>query len=56
MLTGFVPRLPTAVLASSLVIISGLSFMVGLIQSGIQKSRREAMRLAYLQLSPVSPN
>ena len=56
MLTGFVPRLPTAVLASSLVIISGLSFMVGLIQSGLQKSRREAMRLAYLQLSPVSPN
>ena len=56
MLTGFVPRLPTAVLASSLVIISGLSFMVGLIQSGIQKSRREAMRRAYLQLSPVSPN
>ena len=56
MLTGFVPRLPTAVLDSSLVIISGLSFMVGLIQSGLQKSRREAMRLAYLQLSPVSPN
>lgn len=46
--TGLVPRLPTAVLASALVIASLLSLSVGLILSAITHSRREAKRLAYL--------
>ncbi|MBF1731034.1 MAG: glycosyl transferase, partial [Trueperella pyogenes] len=53
---GNVPKLPSAVLASSLVIVGVLSFMVGLLQSGNLKTRREAMRLAYLRYSSVLPN
>ena len=47
--TGLVPRLPTAVLASSLVILSVLTFAVGLVLEGIAKTRREAARLNYLR-------
>jgi glycosyltransferase involved in cell wall biosynthesis len=46
--TGLVPRLPTAVLASALVLASLLSFAVGLILNAITHARREAKRLAYL--------
>ena len=46
--TGLVPRLPTAVLASALVLAALLSFAVGLILNAITHSRREAKRLAYL--------
>ena len=53
---GYVPKLPSAVLASSLVIVGVLSFVVGLLQSGNLKTRREAMRLAYLRYSSVLPN
>ncbi|QWW20291.1 glycosyltransferase [Schaalia sp. 19OD2882] len=52
--TGLVPRLPSAVLASSLVILGAMSGVVGMIQSGILKARQEATRLAYLQL-PSTP-
>lgn len=50
--TGFVPRLPTAVLAASLMIIAVLSLMVGLVLNGVLRVRREAARLAYLQWKP----
>lgn len=53
--TGLVPRLPTAVLASSLAIISLLSMAVGAILSGVLRARREAMRLAYLMFGSVLP-
>ncbi len=46
--TGLVPRLPTAVLASALVLSAMLSFAVGLILNAITHSRREMKRLAYL--------
>jgi glycosyltransferase involved in cell wall biosynthesis len=46
--SGLVPRLPTAVLASALVLAALLSFAVGLILNAITHSRREAKRLAYL--------
>ncbi|MBV7363881.1 glycosyltransferase [Actinomycetaceae bacterium TAE3-ERU4] len=49
--TGLVPRFPSAILASSLMILAVLFFMVGLILSYVLRSRREAMRLAYLRLS-----
>lgn len=52
--TGLVPRLPTAVLASSLGMIGVLLGMVGMIQNGILKARQEATRLIYLQL-PSTP-
>lgn len=50
--TGLVPRLPTAVLASSIVLVGILLWMVGLILDAVAKTRREAARLNYLRLAP----
>ena len=46
--TGLVPRLPTAILATGLVIIAVLSFFAGLILDTVTRGRREVRRLAYL--------
>ena len=51
--TGLVPRLPTALLASSLILIAILGFVVGLILNGVLRAREEAARLEYLRLAPV---
>lgn len=48
--TGLVPRLPTAVLASSLVILSVLVLMTGFILDGLRRNRQETARLFYLTL------
>ncbi len=46
--TGLVPRFPTAILATGLSIVAGLSFMCGLILDTVVRGRREVKRLAYL--------
>lgn len=46
--TGLVPRFPTAILASALMIASFLSLSVGLILNAVTHSRREMKRLAFL--------
>jgi glycosyltransferase involved in cell wall biosynthesis len=46
--TGLVPRLPTAVLATGLVLLSLLSLVCGLILDTVTRGRREVKRLAYL--------
>ncbi len=46
--TGLVPRLPTAVLAAALMILSFLALTCGLILDSVTRARREAKRLAYL--------
>jgi len=43
-----VPRLPTAVLATGLVLVAVLAFACGLILDSVARGRREAKRLAYL--------
>lgn len=48
--TGLVPRLPTAVLATGLMILAALSFFSGLILDTVAAARLEARRLAYLRL------
>ncbi len=48
--TGLVPRLPTAVLAAALMILSFLALTCGLILDSVTRARREAKRLAYLML------
>jgi len=48
--TGLVPRLPTAVLAASLMVLACLSFFSGLIIDLVTLGRREAKRLFYLTL------
>jgi glycosyltransferase involved in cell wall biosynthesis len=46
--TGLVPRFPTAVLATGLMILAALSFMCGLILDTVVRGRREVRRLHYL--------
>ena len=46
--SGFVPRLPTAVLSVGLITIGGLSFFTGIILDVVTKSRQEFKRLTYL--------
>ena len=47
--TGLVPRLPTAVLVTGLVILAFLNGFAGLILDTVTRGRREMRRLAYLQ-------
>jgi hypothetical protein len=51
--TGLVPRLPTAVLATGLMLAGILSFFAGLLLDGVATARRETKRLAYLKMSGV---
>lgn len=46
--TGLVPRLPTAVLSTSLMIVGVLSFSSGLVLDTVTRGRREIKLLAYL--------
>jgi glycosyltransferase involved in cell wall biosynthesis len=48
--TGLVPRQPTAILITGLVILAFLSFLSGVILDTVTRGRREMRRLAYLQL------
>jgi glycosyltransferase involved in cell wall biosynthesis len=50
--TSQVPRFPTAFGIVGLLVLSGISFMSGLILEGIARFRRENKRLHYLFLSP----
>jgi len=46
--TGLVPRLPTAVLVTGLMILAALNIFAGLILDTVVRGRREVRRLAYL--------
>jgi glycosyltransferase involved in cell wall biosynthesis len=46
--TGLVPRFPTAILATGLMILASLSFFAGLILDTVVRGRREMRRLHYL--------
>ncbi len=50
--TGLVPRQPTAILATGLVLLSGLNFIAGMILDTVARGRREVRRLAYLAIRP----
>jgi glycosyltransferase involved in cell wall biosynthesis len=50
--TGLVPRLPTAILSTGLMILAFLSLFCGLILDTVVRGRRELRRLAYLALRP----
>jgi glycosyltransferase involved in cell wall biosynthesis len=51
--TGLVPRLPTAVLATGLMLVGVMSFSIGLVLDTVTKARRETKRLAYLAQPPL---
>jgi hypothetical protein len=46
--TGLVPRLPTAMLSTGLMVIAFLSISVGLVLDTVTRGRREAKLFAYL--------
>jgi glycosyltransferase involved in cell wall biosynthesis len=51
--TGLVPRFPTAILATGLMLLSFLSLFCGLILDTVARGRREARRMAYLCIPTV---
>lgn len=51
--TGLVPRLPTAVLSTGLVLLASLSMCCGLILDAVSRGRTESKRLAYLAIPPL---
>ena len=52
--TGLVPRLPTALLCTGLMLLAFQSLAAGFILDTLVEGRREAKRLAYLALPPLS--
>jgi len=46
--TGLVPRIPTAVLSTGLMLVAVLSFVYGLILDTVTRGRRELKRMHYL--------
>lgn len=53
--TGLVPRFPTAILATGLMILAALSLAAGVIIDAITHARRELRRLAYLAIPAPRP-
>jgi glycosyltransferase involved in cell wall biosynthesis len=51
--TGLVPRFPTAILISGLMVLAALGFSVGLILDTVVRGRREVRRLHYLSFPAV---
>jgi hypothetical protein len=51
--TGLVPRFPTAILASAMVLLASLSFFAGLILDSVARGRLEARRMRYLSYEGV---
>ncbi len=60
--TSLVPRIPTAVLSTGLMLLAFLGLTCGLILDGVSRGRREVKRMAYLALpaldagEPAEPN
>jgi glycosyltransferase involved in cell wall biosynthesis len=50
--TGLVPRLPTAVLSTGIMLLAFLALTCGIILETVTTARREMKRLAYLQIPP----
>ena len=46
--TGLVPRLPTAILSTGLMVLASLSVAIGLVLDTVTRGRREMKLLAYL--------
>jgi glycosyltransferase involved in cell wall biosynthesis len=52
--TGLVPRFPTAILSTGIMLLAFLSLGCGLILDTVTRGRRELKRLAYLQIPSTS--
>ena len=53
--TGLVPRLPTAVFSTGIMLLAFLSLVCGLVLETVTRGRKEAKRLAYLHV-PIRYN
>ena len=53
--TGLVPRFPTAVLASAIMVIAAISLLCGVILDTVSRGRREAKRMRYLAVPGLAP-
>lgn len=53
--TGLVPKLPSALLATGLVLLSSLTLVCGMVLDSVERGRREMKRLAYLAI-PATPS
>jgi glycosyltransferase involved in cell wall biosynthesis len=51
--TGLVPRVPTAILSTGLMVLAGIGVTCGLILDSVSRSRREIKRLHYQALPSV---
>ena len=49
--TGLVPRFPTAILATGIMVLSFMSMGIGLILDTVSRGRKEMKRIAYLSVS-----
>ncbi|XHU96285.1 MAG: glycosyltransferase [cyanobacterium endosymbiont of Rhopalodia gibba] len=54
--TGLVPRFPTAILATSMMLLAFLSLTCGMILDSVARGRREVKRMAYLYHSLLESN
>lgn len=54
--TGFVPRFPTAILASSIVVLGILSILAGVLLDNVTRARHEIKRLIYLSIPAPRPD
>jgi len=54
--TGLVPRFPTAILATGVMLLSCLSLACGLILDTVTHGRREMKRLSYLNIAAPAPD
>ena len=55
MQSGLVPRFPTAILATGLMLLASLALACGVILDSVARGRREAKRLAYLAAGALWP-
>ena len=51
--SGLVPRLPTAVLSTGLMLLASLSLTCGLILDNVTRGRQEMKRLFYLGIEGI---
>jgi glycosyltransferase involved in cell wall biosynthesis len=54
--TGLVPRLPTALLSTGIMLVAALSWLTALVLDTVTRGRRETRMLAYLQYPPFASN
>lgn len=51
--TGLVPRFPTAILCTGLMVIAALGYTCGFILDTVTRGRKEVKKLAYLAIPPI---